>query len=355
MGRRWVYYRLQEGSRTVTVHVNVHGPRACTCRAHTRRAHSNAQPSSWLRDAYGDRIEYDIRMAEHSQSHQGGGDFHGIVPHSVEEAEQLYGRIPAGWDNAPLIRPASSVTPEDAALLADAIYAYMRTKDIAHPAPSWQDFVIRKLLQNWKVRNEVAKRVEQGETPGLALLHYYYPKSREILPVTDQDILDATKKLEAGRPSYEHVTYEEVIEELAKTVSHDTGRTVNIEIIVKEERDVSGDIAQAVKRTLDKHKQKVWITFLSGLLIGLITNGIYDLLKMALESLVGRAPYSEAQIYEIECDLVKELDRWMECLPIEHELDDDDIFVALTYTLHVLCILAVVGPALPSNPLIRAT
>jgi hypothetical protein len=292
-------------------------------------------------------------MAEHSGSPSGGDEVRGIVPHSVEEARQLYGYIPAGWDNAMLIKPASGVTPDDTAQLANAIYAYMRTKDIAHPAPSWQDYVIRQLLQNWKVRDEVAKRIDQGETPRLALLHYYYPKSEEILPVTDQDILDAVKKLEEGRPSYNKVTYEEILEELAKTVSQNTGKEIKVEIVVNEERDVSEDISQAVKKTLDKHKQKVWVTFLSGLLIGLITNGIYDLLKVALESLVGRAPYSEAQIYEIECDLAREQDRWMECLPNEHELDEDDVFVALTYTLHVLCVLAVIGPAMPRNPLIR--
>jgi hypothetical protein len=294
-------------------------------------------------------------MAEHSGSRQGDDEPSGIVPHSVEEARQLYGHIPAGWDNAMLIKPASSVTPEDAAQLANAIYAYMKTKDIAHPAPSWQDYVIRQLLNSWKVHNEVAKRVDQGETPQRALLHYYYPKSKEILPVTDQDIMDAENKLKEGRPSYEDVTYEEILEELAKTVSHNTGKKVKIRRVIKEERNVSEDIAQAVREALDKHKQKVWVTFLSGLLIGLITNGIYDLLKIALASLVGRAPYSEAQIYEIECDLENERDRWMECLPSEHELDDDGVFIALTYTLHVLCVLAVIGPAIPQNPLMRET
>jgi hypothetical protein len=133
---------------------------------------------------------------------------------------------------------------------------------------------------------------------------------------------------------------------LVRSAQYTARPEIDINLLV-EPRDVRRDVAEAVERVLKKHKEKVWITFLAGLITGLITNGIYDIIKEAVISLVRRAPYAQAQIYEVESDLYRQIDRWNACLPDEHELDNEDIFVAMTYALHALAVTAILGLRVP--------
>jgi len=148
--------------------------------------------------------------------------------------------------------------------------------------------------------------------------------------------------LKRGRPVYDDVTYEEVIKDLVETLPREVRVNISIEHILQR-RDVGRDVAETVERTLKKHKEKVWITFLVGLITGLVTNGIYDVIKEAVMYLVFRAPYPEAQIYEVESDLYKTASRWKSCLPDGHGLDDEDTFVAFTYSIHAMAVAAVLG------------
>jgi hypothetical protein len=105
-----------------------------------------------------------------------GEEVHLIVPHSVEEARQYIGETP---QNRRDIR--SLVSPDDQAFLARAIFEYMRTKNIAEPTSSWQDFWLNQVLSRWEIDSEVAKNVDGGETRELARLHYLYPIRKSLL------------------------------------------------------------------------------------------------------------------------------------------------------------------------------
>ena len=58
---------------------------------------------------------------------------------------------------------------------------------------------------------------------------------------------------------------------------------------------------------------------------------------------MSRAPYPQAQIYEIESDLWREMARWRSNTPSPDDFSESDKFVALTYVLHAICVTAIAG------------
>lgn len=287
------------------------------------------------------------RKINHRRRH-GQPQLEGLIPHSVDEARNRYGLfLPPGWENAYLVKSADDMEPDDVKRLAEAVYIYMRTKDIANPGSSWQDFVLVSVFHNWHISTEITKRVEAGETPLRAKLNYLYPNLSTTVPFTEDDVHAAIETLEKGRPSYEKLKYDEIVEEIIKMHS------AQIKVTDIEKTNVLDEIANVVEKIVAKHEKNRWLIFLEGLIVGLITNGLYDLIKQALESLVIRAPYAEAQIYEIECDVLRSIDRWENCARFSSDIDDSASFVAMWYTLHAICVLAIVGKSVPRNPLFR--
>jgi hypothetical protein len=113
-----------------------------------------------------------------------------------------------------------------------------------------------------------------------------------------------------------------------------------------------------VKKILSNQERSKWIEYITGILIGLISSGLYDAIKVALESLVARAPYAEAQIYEIETDIYSELPKWRAAaaasLPVDSATDMERLDHALVYSLHALCILSVLGPNVRHTKLFKS-
>jgi hypothetical protein len=77
-----------------------------------------------------------------------------------------------------------------------------------------------------------------------------------------------------------------------------------------------------------------------------VTNGLYDLLKESIISLTTRAPYPEAQIYEIESDVWRSRERWQSGIPTEeqfNEFGELDREIAFTFIIHAICVTRIVG------------
>jgi hypothetical protein len=103
------------------------------------------------------------------------------------------------------------------------------------------------------------------------------------------------------------------------------------------------EVAKAVESALAKHERSRWLLFIEGIIVGLVTNGVYDALSASIGSLFNRAPTWEAQIWTVEHDVGARVDRWMASVPSMEEFDETDRYTALWFTLHALSMLTFTG------------
>jgi len=273
-----------------------------------------------------------------------------IVPHSVDDAAKPSVRIPAGWDNAKSIKTSSQeFTADDIHKLAEAIYKYMITKNLAEPAPSWQDYIFISMLRDQYMQSKIDEYVAStGASHMEARLSLIYANLPKELRVTDEDVAEIIARLEAQKPPYEDVTTDEIVIEVAKANEREMTPAD------LEKKNLLADMAKVVDAVIKKHERNKWIIFVEEIVAGLITNGLYDLLRVALESLIGRAPYPEAQIYEVESDVLRTIDLWTQGVPSIDDFNESEANVSLWFALHCMCVLAVLGTAVPNNPLLKA-
>ena len=84
---------------------------------------------------------------------------------------------------------------------------------------------------------------------------------------------------------------------------------------------------------------------------------LFELIQGSLHSLVGRAPDTEAQIYEVEADVMRRFSRWVDAtrgaLDRADDITQQDKDNLLLICIHALVISAVCGRYIPGNPLMR--
>lgn len=270
------------------------------------------------------------------------------IPRTVEEAERnLDTYIPAGWNNAPLIKTQSSqFEKEQIKELAEAIYEYMAEKDITQPGGSWQDYLLIQMLRQVYKKSTINElMLRKGENAGMAELKAVYEDLPSQITASDDEIEKIIKMLSKDKKDYEGVAYSEIVSEIAKL------RGIKIEVESLKQRNILNEIGKIVDVVIAKHQQSKWIIFIEGIIIGLISNGIFELLKGALSSLVMRAPYTEAQIYEVESDVVRHYEIWKQTTEGKDEFEEKEREITLFYVLHAICVLSVLGKAVPKNPL----
>lgn len=274
------------------------------------------------------------------------------IPRTVEEARRTSDRyIPAGWDNAPLIKTKPEQFDQDQIKeLARAIYEYMSEKDMKNPGGSWQDFILVSLLQHVYMQSAIRDLIStKGESPRMAELKVVYESLPPEVSASDEEIEQIITKLKKKKKSYEDIAYDEIVAEIAKL------RGVSVDVKTLKKKGMLAEIEKVVDSLLKKHTQSKWLIFIEGILLGLISNGLFELLKKALASLVMRAPYTEAQIYEIETDVIRSFETWLRSVDKPDYLEDEESEITLFYVLHAVCVLSVLGLSVPYNPLFDET
>lgn len=271
------------------------------------------------------------------------------IPHTVEDARKSLSQpIPAGWDNAPLIKTKKKhFKVDEIAKLSRAIYEYMTEKDLTKPGRSWQDFILLSTLKEVYKQSAIRELMStQGESARMAELKVIYENLPPEIVASDDEIEQIITSLRNQKPKYEDITYDEIVAEIAKL------RGTQVKKTSLNKRDLLVQIEKVVDSVIKKHERNKWLIFIEGIIIGLISSGLFELLKQALASLVSRAPYTEAQIYEVECDVLRTMDKWKQVVrKADPSVDEKDAEVILLFTLHALSVLSVLGSSVPWNPL----
>ena len=171
--------------------------------------------------------------------------------------------------------------------LASAIYRYMTTKDLGHPAPTHQDRILIQLASAWYLagRND--------------------DKGRAVIDLRSRDRHEA--------------------DELP----------VNLETV-----------QEAVRAALKGTARDRWMRRLEDILINLAATGIAAALADAVAHLMHLAPSADAQVYEIDLRLAQDIDRWRSKLsreiPADAEWTSDDE-LALIFCMHALSVTMISG------------
>jgi hypothetical protein len=272
------------------------------------------------------------------------------IPRTVEEAEKsLNVSIPVGGGNPLALKTKPrEFTKAEISELARAIYEYMLEKDMTKPGRSWEDTILISMLVDTYKKQAISQLVEsENIDPSVAELKVVFQDiPPEIIPSPDE-IKQAFETLTNRKPKYEHIAYDEIIAEVAKM------RGIDFDTSSLQKRDLLAEIQKIVDKSIQKHEESKWILYLEAIILGVISSGLFELLKMALASLVMRAPYTEAQIYEVESDVLRTLEKWRRIPESTKELsmDNQDKNISLWFVLHALCVLSVLGSVVPNNPL----
>lgn len=276
---------------------------------------------------------------------------HLVIPESVEKCHpQMVGPVHPGWDNAgPFKTSLHDLTKEELADLATAILDYMQKKSIREPGRSWQDFFFVRMLVDVLKRKEIRYRISRlKQHPLVAELAFVFGEVAETIRLNRRE---AKKVIAAARKNLaknDALPYKALLREVAKI------KSLDIDVDSLEERDVVRILSEELRTVLRKQNDAKTKLRIEAILLGLITAGLFEVIRYALATLVARAPYAEAQIYEIECDVFKRYSKWRKvaCNEItQTDVDDELVDVLLIYTLHAICVLAVLGPNVRGTPL----
>lgn len=229
-------------------------------------------------------------------------------------------------------------------LLSGAIYRYLATKDVRNPTPSYQDQVFIGMLMNWYID---LGNMESDNPEGARLhklLNLLYSGLADIAR-RDPDQLLAIRQLVAsqtGRP-----INDVRISDLADKVASEAGVPLSpAEAQAPDEPPAwLASLEETIRNAVKGSTKDRWINRLDSLLVSLAAAGIGAAIADAVAALMRLAPYAEAQIYEIDSSIARNLDHWRqvakgENLDAEWTPEDD---LALIYCVHAMSVIAICG------------
>ncbi|OXM54956.1 hypothetical protein [Amycolatopsis alba] len=113
----------------------------------------------------------------------------------------------------------------------------------------------------------------------------------------------------------------------------------------KESVDLTA-VQDTVQAALKRTPKDRWKTLLGGILIGLSGNGIYDGIMGLAKMLMSQAPSPDAQVYEIDLGLARDIDRWRAAVIDSRDdglqwTSDDEL--GLIFCLHALSVAVIAG------------
>ena len=240
--------------------------------------------------------------------------------------------------------------------LAETILQNLHNNDlILNYSGNVEDLFLLEVLSRLVLQMEAKRRMKEfGEDHLTAILEIVFDGLPSNLNLTDEEI----KK---GKQIVNAEFLDQTIEDIIKEVSEIRERGMALGImrmigdknvydlmrkqypfdtllyeILKDRKDLKKKIT--IKKTSRKGFLKLvnsalqpvrniprekLISFIVGVLASLAAAGIYELIKQSIASLIGRAPYLEAQIYEVEMDIFSNLPKWRASLPDSNELKKD--------------------------------
>jgi hypothetical protein len=187
-------------------------------------------------------------------------------------------------DGIPAVDASDLDHPEQ---LAGAVYRYMATKDLIHPAPTYQDRILIQLANAWYL----AYRDEN--------------EAQSVIDFRSKDRNEAD----------EHPVNLKTLQEAIRAAIEETAR--------------------------DRWKRRV-----EDILINLVATGIVAVISYVVARLMELAPSADAQVYEIDLGLAQNIDRWRSKAnsdsPTDNQWTSDDE-LALIFSLHALSIAVISG------------
>jgi hypothetical protein len=269
-----------------------------------------------------------------------------VIPHTVDDLDRVQSEVSQPRRKGDPSRAENATLSQDEIKeVARAIYELIQEKSVTMHGPSWQDVALFDSLMIAFVENSKRSAIDTSRSE-LAGYRAFYPNLPLELDATDLEIDRIKAKLQR-----ENVDDRRLHETLLQALADAQGLSLRPEHLVPV--DMTAVREAMIKPFLTAIHKSRWIAFIEGLLAGLITNGVYDILKDAVASLTMRAPYAEAQIYEVESDLI----HWYTRKESHGEIAVTDSgsltsHVLRAYTLHTLAVLGALGPQIPRNPLV---
>lgn len=283
------------------------------------------------------------------------------IPVSVEEVisdSQGNSLKPTGWVLDRTIKVSvDEYTQEELAELALAILDYLKRKNVGKPGRGWQDYIFVNIVIDIFKRKEIRDRVEQlKQHPLIAGLAVVYGKILDHITLTDNEAKQVMENVSKKGKDTKAITngklfYKELLREIVKL------KKLNIDVESLEDTDILKTVAEELKNTLRKQNDSKLRTYVEAILLGLISAGIFEIIKYALSTLMYRAPHPEEQIYEVECDVIRKYNKWnkvaLRSLQDMGEIDIVLLDLLVIYILHALCVLSVLGLNVEGTPLFQ--
>ena len=276
------------------------------------------------------------------------------IPLSVEEAEKEFAlqfrRALRCLEKSTNATPDTTrdVHPQQDPIieLAEAICDYITEKNVIKPSHGWQDYLLLSRLKRLILQNaakEISRKTHDGER--MAELKAIFRNLPTTVNASEEEILEIVSTLSAQKPSARDVTYHDVVIEIAKL------RRVKIDVQSLKEFDILNEVRKTVDSVIKSHEQSKLILLIEGILIGLISSGLFELLKWSLVSLIRRAPTATSQIYEVECDVLRSFYEWRPAPKCTNGFEEEEVSLVHLYVLHAVCVLAVLGGSVSRNHL----
>lgn len=269
-----------------------------------------------------------------------------IIPTSVEFGPPVFS---AGWDQASVLRyKPEEFDKQRIRDISAAVTQYLFDKDLSKPGRSWQDFIAVQVLLHQVVHDEVTRRIkEDGDAYIIAELRTVFVNFPHInLTKHEEKLVD--KFIKEKTQGIDELKYSDLAGYVFRL------KNVNMQPGKLRTRNNLRQVDTNRKKLLGIGQERL-IGIVEGIIASLIAAGLFELLREALASLATRAPYTEAQIYEVESDVVRGMKTWHDaCKDTLAALEGSHREIVLILVLHATTVAAVYGMNIPGNPLCRS-
>jgi hypothetical protein len=268
------------------------------------------------------------------------------IPNSVEQEVRMAGQDNIyGPDNARMIKArADQLEQEEIKELAEAIYDYMAEKRFEPSDQTGEnDTLILQLSWIYK-KSAIKKQTLFKKRTKMADLRVIYESLPISISASNDEIEQIKSTLREQRP-IEQIDHNDIIAEIAKR------RGVSLDLNILKKRNYLAEIERIVDDVIKKHDRSKLILFIEGIIIGLVGNGLFELLKRLLEQSIQIAGILH-MLPQIEHQLTwDQKPEWKTLVKPTDGFSEEEAEIAYYYALHAMFLLAAVGPIVTGNPL----
>lgn len=269
-----------------------------------------------------------------------------VIPLSVDQFRAATGSEPSCSRNRAFLKGSrEEFTERELRAVAGSLVGYLSNRDLTHTTDSWQDYMLHQSTKQKALKMLVQKKIDEtGQPPFVAYLNVMY-KNLPPFELSPEQL-----------SAIENLRSEDRDPEVFRTTLHDilSESGIDLDQLVPTDHGSASEHARKKLAGIDRERL---VRIAESVVAGLLGAGAFTAIGWALENVPKTfAPYSEAQIHEIEGVLYRGSGDWMPKLLSdleEEQLKPDEAAFLADFFVHGTVLLAFYGRTLQRNPLMR--